>query len=501
MPFPLPLFPVDLDRDALIRVDEPAHVEAAASSATGAVLFAPPTDGTPWEWESVPHLDESADEVMLQAINASPWHERGALGQGVQVAIFDFQFEGAASLADELGDVRTHDCWVHRSCAVPLDTTRPRFDFERGRHGTACAEIVRDVAPEAQLHLVRVNSRTMFENAVDWAIREDIDVISMSMSFFNLSYFDGRGPLADELDRLERSGTLLVTSAGNYARSHWQHSWTDGNGDGWHDLDGTGGLPVRVNAGGGRVYVTWNQYADCGDTDLDAELIDEHGRIVARGDAEQSHGDEAPRCRPVEILGPVPERGWYTLRVRHRRGPVADLSIDVMAPGGRIEGAMPQTSIVDPGLHPAALTVGAVNLPDYLRADISPSSSQGPSITGLPKPDIAAPDGLTTRSFGTGGFSGTSASTPVIAGMVAVVMSDEPGLTPYEAADRLRGWAWSDGALGAPDDRWGAGKARLPVQGDPPACGRRPLLLPLVVLPLGWLRRRRRGTIQSSETQ
>ena len=86
-----------------------------------------------------------------------------------------------------LGEVRTHDCWAHRSCAPELNDLTPRYAFEEGRHGVACAQVIRAIAPDVDLHLVRVNGQTSLENAVDWAIREDIDLISMSLSFFQRS--------------------------------------------------------------------------------------------------------------------------------------------------------------------------------------------------------------------------------------------------------------------------------------------------------------------------
>lgn len=491
---PLPPEALDLDRDALVRVEVADHPQAYAGTEGSSVLLAPPEDGTPWAWEAVPRTDGFVDERLVDATNLAPWHARGATGAGVKVAVFDIQWVGVETLMEDLAPVTTHDCWLSPSCEPPLDTTRPRFSFERGVHGAACAELVRMVAPDAELHLVRVNSRSMFENAVTWAIREDIDVISMSMSFFNQSFFDGTGPMAEEVERLRAHDILLVTSAGNYARGHWHGPWTDGDGDGRLDFDGSNQLELELDGGSGRAYVSWNQFGICGTTDLDAILYDQDGNIVLRSasDQEPAFDSEDHRCEPFERLTGPPDDGTYLLEVRRRRGSVADLIVDVMAPGGRVTGTVRQTSIVDPGMHPAALTIGAVDVRGYLENDVEVFSSQGPSITGHVKPDLAAPDGISTRSYGTRGFFGTSAATPVAAGMVAVVMSEEPGLTPYEAADRLRGFAWDDGSLDWGDDvRWGAGKIRLPATAEPVGCGRRPLWLGVLIPLLVVLRRRR----------
>lgn len=497
MPLPpaLPADAIHLDRDALIRVEAPAHPDAVARSATGAVLLAPPDDGTPWSREAVPWTDQIVADEVEGPINLAPWHARGARGAGVRVAVFDLQWERTAQLDPDL-DVTTHDCWDSQACARPMDPLRTRFAFERGPHGTACAEVVGAIAPEAELHLVRVNSRTTLENAVEWAIREEIHVISMSLSWFNQTFFDGGGPIDPLMDRLAAHDILVVTSAGNYARGHWRGHWTDVDGDQRLDFDGDNQLEVRLEPGQ-RTYITWDQYGICGATDLDVRLLDAAGRIVDRSEALQAPPDLAPdgaRCAPIEQVDAGETEGPFQLEVRRRRGTTVDVLVDVLTPGGRIPGGVAGGSIVDPGLHPAVLTVGAASPVDYLSPEVRSYSSRGPSLTGLIKPDLVAPDGLTTRSLGTGGFFGTSAATPVVAGMVAVVLSDAPHLTPHQAAARLEAWAWDPGPPGGgPDPRWGVGKARLPVEGEAPGCGRGPVVLLPLLLPVALLGGRRRA--------
>lgn len=481
----------------LVRVEDPGHPAAEARSATGAVLLEPPEDGTPWSWESVPEVTGWPATEALEALNATGWHERGITGAGVKVAVFDLQWYGAEGQADELGAFSTHDCWAHRSCELPMDTWRPRFGFEEGVHGWACAEVIRDIAPDAELHLVRVNGRTTLENAVDWAIREGIDVVSMSLSFFNTSFYDGQGPVSRQAERLAAAGGLMVVSAGNYARSNWQGHFVDADGDGRMEFDGQEGLWVYLDAGRSRgAYIAWNQYRSCGLTDLDAVLYDRDGRIVGRS-ADRQHPD-GDRCEPNERLrGHVEQAGWYRIEVQHRRGSLVDLEVDVLTTAGtlssdqRIAGG----SVTDPGASPASFAVGAVRADGYLANDAEGFSSRGPTHGGLPKPDIGGPDGLSTDAYGPVGFYGTSAATPAVAGALALVLSADPSLTPHQAARRLQGWAWGDqSAFFEPDPRWGAGKARLPVEiGGPAPCGRRPLLLPLFLLPLAWLRRGRRA--------
>lgn len=491
----------DLDRDTLVRVEAPAHPEAAATSYASSILLAPPTDGSAWVRDSVPFVDQ-ADPALAAAVNLDPWHARGSRGQGVKVAVFDVQWERLEQLRPALGAVSTHDCWLHPSCAPELDTARPRFDFERGTHGPGCAEAIHSVAPGAELHMVRVNSTTMFENAVEWAIREEIDVISMSMSFLNLNFFDRTGPLRRPIDRLDQHGVLLVTSAGNYARGHWQGRFVDADGDGRMDFDGDNALPVYLTPGSPRLYVTWDQFLACGQTDLDLVLYDAEGWIVARSQEVQRFpraGEEGHRCQPIEQVRSVPEEGWHRLEVHRRRGATTGVRVDVLTPGGRVFESQPWGTIHEPGLHPSVLTVGAIDLLGYSAAPPQPYSSLGPRDQLWPKPDVYGPDALSSRIYGPRGFFGTSAATPVVAGLVAVLMSDEPGLTPHQAADRLRGASVAE-LSGLLDDQ-GVRRARLPQDPEPVGCGERPMWL-VVFGPIGLLGlvsgRRRRAASASN---
>ena len=168
----------------LIRVDVPDHPDAIATSALGSTLWEPPTDGMPWREEPIPVTDTWESTEAVQAIHADDWHDAGWDGTGVRIAVFDVQWFGV-ELNENLAHLPTHDCFAHRSCQQAINTINPQFAFETGGHGIACAEVIQTIAPGAEIYLVRVNSLTALENAANWAVQEGIDVVSMSMSFFN----------------------------------------------------------------------------------------------------------------------------------------------------------------------------------------------------------------------------------------------------------------------------------------------------------------------------
>ncbi|MDP2312278.1 MAG: S8 family serine peptidase [Pseudomonadota bacterium] len=448
-----------------VRVDIPDMPGAEATSDRGSVLLAPPAAGTKWRVEEAPSLDTYDATEGIEALGAEAWHAAGLTGEGVKVAVFDVQWFDAALWPDELGAYTTHDCQTHRSCDVAMDTFRPRYGFEEGSHGVACAQVIRDIAPGVELYLVRVNGQTTLENAAAWAVREGIDVVSMSMSFFNNSFHDGSGGVNDAVDILTAGGVLLVNSAGNYAEEHWVGEYDDADGDGDHDYSwGSSYMPVYYGAGTQSVQITWDQFGACGDTDLDVYAYDRAGNVVGRAEARQQA--DADNCSPVERLRLVAdEADWYWIRVvLHAGDPSTRFSL--FGRGGNLLRTEPG-SVADPASHPSAFTVGAVRADGYLGNDVEAFSSQGPTHGGAAKPDIAGPDGLTTGVYGVRGFYGTSAATPAVAAAVALLLSEDPRLTPQEAADRLVANAISGRATWeAPDGALGAGYARLPAPGS-----------------------------------
>jgi hypothetical protein len=489
------LIPLVVDPWSLVRVEDPNYPGAETHSATGSVLLEPPPPGIAWTEEDVPVTDSFVAEEALAALAVHPWHDAGATGAGVKIAVFDLQWFSSLDLAEELGEFTSHDCFADPTCEQPIDFLRPRFRFEQGVHGIACSEIVRDIAPDAQLHLVRTQGRTTLENAIDWAVREDIDIISMSLSFLNSSFHDGRGPVSELAAKAAAGGVLLVTSSGNYADSHWGGPWVDGDNDGRLDFDGDNQLDVRLGAGPQTTLVQWDQRLNCGETDLDLRLVDDEGRILGVSEVRQLPG--ADRCQPYErVPSNVQEAQWGHLEVRLHRGTTVDLDVDLLSTRGRLRPAMAEGSIADPAASPLAFAVGAVRAEGYFANDIEAFSSWGSRTIGYPKPDIVGPNGVSTAAYGARGFFGTSASTPAVAAAIALIMSEDPTLSSWEAARILQQSAFGGQPIFSEQSpAFGAGKARLPslgvartgcVRGDRGALF---LLFPL----MGLARRRRRS--------
>lgn len=111
--------------------------------------------------------------------------------------------------------------------------------------------------------------------------------------------------------------------------------------------------------------------------------------------------------------------------------------------------------ILSPGDAFGALTVGAV---DSLGV-IASFSSHGPTYDGRIKPDLCAmgvanyvANSSATVAYSTG--SGTSYATPLIAGAAALLLENQPALTPIELITELKRYA---NRTANPDDKYGWG--------------------------------------------
>ena len=481
-----------LDEWSFVRVDVPNFPGSLTSSDIGSMLATPPTDGTRWRTESIAIPNAYDAYEAKEALGTKAWLAEKADGTGVDVAVFDLQWSDTALREAELGAYSTHDCYTHRSCDAEMDTLRERFSFEQGSHGVACAEVIRDLAPGVNLHLVRVNGLTTFEKAAAWAIRNEIELVSMSLSFFGESFFDGTGAVSSVVDELASAGVLLVTSAGNYAQSHWLGAFKDDDGDAFQRFDEDEYLPVYFSSSGShRVSLSWDEFGYCGTSDFDLYVYSSEGTVVGKSEGVQSASNK--QCEPVEGANAwVETPGWYYIAVRRDRGTSSNTRLSIIARSGYIFGGTPEGSVTDPGAHPLAFTVGAVDATGYLTNDAEKFSSQGPTRNGVDKPDLVGPDGLSTRTYGERGFYGTSASAPAVTAALALMMSEQPGLSAYDAAKNLKDLAISQNpSWAAPDPALGAGYARLhSATGETSGCQGGALILPILLwFPLFRIRR------------
>lgn len=160
-------------------------------------------------------------EAALAATHRSPfpltdardWAWGGATGAGVRVCIIDSGVDGTHPLVGG----------VARAVYVEVDAEgEPRIaedhDGDLYGHGTACAGIIRSLAPECEIHSVRTLGRALTGRGVvllaglRWAIEEGFDVINLSLSMSKASFVEQLRELADQA---YFKNALIVAAAHN----------------------------------------------------------------------------------------------------------------------------------------------------------------------------------------------------------------------------------------------------------------------------------------------
>lgn len=170
--------------------------------------------------EELPAWSLPADEVAPVELPGTwpagltrDWAWGGSTGAGVKVCILDSGVERSHPLVGE----------VQSALAVAVDEhgTTTVAEDEQGDlcgHGTACAGIVRSLAPDAEIHSIRVlgggytGSGPVLLAGLQHAIRAGHDVINLSLSTTKSKFAGLLRELADEA-YFRRS--MLVASAHN----------------------------------------------------------------------------------------------------------------------------------------------------------------------------------------------------------------------------------------------------------------------------------------------
>ena len=398
---------------------------------------------------------QGVESEAVARVGARSWHERGFRGQGARVAVIDQGFRGfQALIGTELPET------LHTRSFI---SDEPSIDSVSD-HGTGVAEIVYDMAPDADLFLVTVSNEVELGNAVEWLKKEAVHIISFSLGAL-AAPVDGSGMLDKIVDDARKDGILWVSAAGNYGSSHWQGSFTDLNGDGWHEFSpGRHLLPFPICSDQiGLFVLLWDAwpgtYLDYGFY-LFLEGPDDHLQLVGFSDSAQ-RGVQPP----VEaIVSFFPPRGNYFLAIKQQAS-TRPVRFHIYSLLHEFPGAVAEGSVISPATARGAFAVGATNGFDELQR----YSSRGPTGDGRIKPDLVAPDSVSTTIYGPSGFPGTSSSTPHVAGAAALALSAYPTWKVDQIQAFLEGQAQRQLAE-VKNNTFGTGRLRLgQVPAVPPA--------------------------------
>ncbi len=394
----------------------------------------------------------------VERIGAQFYLSEGFSGREVKVGVIDVGFVGVPSLQNR-GELP----------ALSYRDFTGEGIFTETEHGSACAEIVYDIAPNAEIVLYKVSGMVSLENAKDAAIQDGMDIVTVSLGWdFARGFGDGTGIACEIVDDAFQNNVLWVNAAGNEAQSKIIAELNP-DGDGFHNFDADDRIVKLKNRQTGDLYLstgdkvtavlTWNEWPlTSHDYDLLLAKIRTDGtsEVVALADTKQRQSE------PFEGLEyEIRDSGTYGLAIW--RAPDAKVTeFKLLSTTHDLDGPVSTSgSLSIPGDARGALTVGAMHHREWRTGPIAAYSSRGPTVDGRTKPDLVGPAGVLTISYGESGYHGTSAATPHVAGAAALLKSSDP--VHYNAQNLYDALVQSTVDMGdrGPDNVYGHGRLDL----------------------------------------
>ncbi|MFS8101711.1 ricin-type beta-trefoil lectin domain protein [Lentzea alba] len=403
----------------------------------------------------------------VSAAKANLWHDAGKKGAGVKVGIIDVGF-GDVAASQASGDLPANVTINNNNC---LDAA------EKSPHGTGVAEIVHDVAPEAQLFLACIEDTFSFDQAETWLREQGVQVISSAVGFLapTGSRGDGTGDAGSPAEVVKRSkaaGILWSVAAGNQARLHYGGNAIDANADGWVEFGPSRQNGFPLDAGRtATVGLRWDAWPKT-KHDLDLYVMKTPNPPNGPNDPEvaavstRSQRDSADGLAPTESLTFTNNSGGtltYWVYVRNHNAPLnTSMELFVSGPGNnqQLQYFTEAGSVVEPATSPHVIAVGATQ-PNSGR--VQDYSGRGPSIDGRIKPDITGYDQVSTSAMGV--LRGTSAAAAHVAGAAALFKSANSALDASQLQTALLNAANPKQS----NNTWGNGPLSVGTPGTPPA--------------------------------
>ena len=481
-----------------------ARLAALAKKAGGDAVRYPRSAGY------IPHTEAGVGSGVAGAevtiTNAAAWHAAGFVGAGARVGIIDYFNFGVWNTTEDgpLPTAANGHAFCQDSAGFGLCSGGEIVSQPEGNHGVAVTEIVKDMAPQSDVYIASVGTVSDLQAAVAWFASRGVTIITRSLGAAYDGPGDGTGPLASVVDYAASLGMVWFNSGGNDARDEYMRrevpSTLAANGYVDFSRNGSGDTWLRVDAGpsggvlfdGARWSNDWYLPADqrtdysfefweplsAPATSLDnptmatVKAIDLDGNA---GNGVQNVFDAKQRTGevPLEIadlfVDPQNKFGQYGvayMRIkRNATTPVGSPDqLEIALADGRLEAGYYDTAgssskpVVD-STNPSLVAVGAVDPP--AGSTIGSYSSQGPTFDGRVKPDVSAPAGFPSLALA-GTFAGTSAASPVAAGIAALLQGAGLVVPGRSTAALVKHFATDLGAPGN-DNQFGAGKVMLPA--------------------------------------
>ena len=386
-------------------------------------------------------------------MNGDYWQTEGYTGSGVKVAVIDGGFMYLTAAQGE-GDIPSSYS-SHDFTGGGLQTTT--------QHGTAVAEAIYDLVPDAQFYFYKIANLTQFENAIDSCISNDVDIVNHSMGWFNAGgYYDGTGFACQFASEAIDSGIVWVNSAGNSALDHYRETFS-GNPSGFHIFNGPNDTINQTgpysNGETVRIVMNWDAYPNQPE-DYDLYLMRDNGSAWVLVDSSVTRQNGSAYPQESIMFSNTVDAAMYGILVKEY-STSSDADFTIFNLDKSLSYYSSSSSLTDPGTVTEVITVGAIDRTDYTSGPQEPFSSQGPTTDGRTKPDVAAPDNCICYAY-SGYWYGTSLSSPHTAGVCALIKSRFTGYSNSEIRSYLYNDCTVDLGTAGKDNIYGYGKVVMP---------------------------------------
>ena len=379
-------------------------------------------------------------------LRANQLRSLGFRGQGIRVGVVSDGSNSWTSARDS-GDLPAN-LTRYGSCTTRERDAENCLSAISCNEGTAMAEIIHDLAPDAQLAVAAVSTSLEFIQQINQLANTfKADIIVDDLGFFSEPYFED-GDLADAVKALP-SSVLFISSAGNSGNSHYEAEYNFVNSAGLraHNFSTSGAADDRLNfivpARGFVVPILqWNDRFNAPANDYNLYIVNQTTRIGVSTD-DQSQ----PGASPIEAVCAYNPSSTDVINfalIDRFAGSSKRLEMFFLG-SPAIEHNNPAGSIFGHAGVQRALAVGTINAGEVGNDEIASYSSRGPSRIDFPsredraKPDLIGIDGVNVS--GAGGFPtpffGTSAAAPHVAAVAAQLMSVSKRITALNVREAL----------------------------------------------------------------
>lgn len=332
-------------------------------------------------------------------------------------------------------------------------------------HGTSVAEIVHDMAPDAELYLAKVNTSIQLDAAMNDMAAAGVSIINHSVAWFGAAFYDGTGSICGTTNAAESAGMLWVNAMGNSRNAHYLQTFIDLDGDLKHDFVGSpvqnyNTIALTANSTISLI-LNWDAYPTTRDIDYNFYLYDHLPTTSSVPVASSENPQKRPyNNAPLEIITYTPSvTATHYIVVEKTSGSTVNVPFTLFSTSSSFGVKTTASSLPQPADCSSSLSVGAVNLTD----GVEWFSSEGPTTDGRSKPELSATNRTITSQSAS--FAGTSGAAPHVAGAAALLLSQDGTLT----ASQLRALLITDSkdvSSAGFDYRSGAGRVSLDADLD-----------------------------------